>query len=286
MDCDCQAVALTGATGPVGRHLLAALAMRPFEVRAISRHPPLRSPSAGRIRWVRAELSAGWPEAADAPCLLSAGPLAELAAGFQRRMPRGLRRLIALSSTSARHKHASVDPEERAAAERLLAAEERLAACCRSVGVRLTILRPTLIYGGGAPPHLAPLLAIARVFRILPLPWPARGLRQPVHAADLATLMLALLEQPLEGIFEIGGGEVLSARELIRRMVRAELRGPCLCLPMPVALLRLLLPRWRGPLSRLAQDQLPRPEPELRALDWQPRGFHWERSEGALPTPP
>lgn len=280
MDGARQAVALTGATGPVGRHLLAALAKSPFEVRAISRHPPLYPPfPPGSVHWVRAELSVGWPEAADAPYLLSAGPLAELAAGFQHRPPRGLRRLIALSSTSVRHKRASADSKERAEAERLLAAEAQLAAFCRAVGARFTILRPTLIYGGGSPPLLAPLLAVARIFRILPLPWPARGRRQPVHAADLASLMLALLEQPLDGIFEIGGGEVLSAGELIRRMVHAELRGPCLSLPVPVALLRLFLPRWRGPLSRLAQDQLPREEPKLLPLDWRPRPFRWERSQ-------
>lgn len=276
MSIDCQAVAVTGATGPVGRYLLAALAGSSAAVLAISRNPPTDGFPPGRIRWVRAELSQGWPEEADAPCVLSAGPLAELAAGLARRAPRGLQRLIVLSSTSARFKQSSADPRERAEASRLLAAEASTAATARALGAALTVLRPTMIYGGGDHRRLGSLIAFARATRILPLPWPARGLRQPVHAEDLALLMLALLARPLEGVLEVGGGERLSAGDMIRRFVQAALGFPPLPVPVPAAVGRLLLPRWRGPLSRLAQDQLPQPAPELAALGWQPRPFRPE----------
>lgn len=266
-------MAVTGATGRVGAHLLALLLARAFRVQAISRNPPLPRLPEERVRWIRAELSRGWPEDADAPCLLSAGPLAELAEGFRRRPPHGLRRLIALSSTSIRYKQSSTDPREREQAERLLAAEQSLAATCRAIGAHLTLLRPTLIYGTASESRLGALIAFARITRILPLPWPAQGLRQPVHAEDLAALMLALLEHPRAGVFEVGGGERLSVAEMIERMVRAETGSPLLAVPVPARWIGSIFPRWRGPLSRLGQDQLPRREPELEALGWRPRPF-------------
>lgn len=155
----------------------------------------------------------------------------------------------------------------------MLKAEESLAASCHALGAGLTLLRPTLIYGGGFGRVLAPLIAFARITRILPLPWPAQGLRQPVHAEDLAALMLALLEHPRAGVFEVGGGERLSVAEMIERMVRAETGSPLLPVPVPARWIGSIFPRWRGPLSRLGQDQLPRPEPELEALGWRPRPF-------------
>jgi nucleoside-diphosphate-sugar epimerase len=61
----------------------------------------------------------------------------------------GVRRVVALSSTSRFTKDDSSDPEEQAIALRLADAEACVQAWAASHGVEWIILRPTLIYGRG-----------------------------------------------------------------------------------------------------------------------------------------
>ena len=60
-------------------------------------------------------------------------------------------------------------------------------------GIACTVFRPTLIYGAGTDRSLAPIARFARRWRVLPVPLGANGLRQPVHARDLAAACVAVL---------------------------------------------------------------------------------------------
>ncbi len=90
--------------------------------------------------------------------------------------------------------------------------------------------------------------------RMFPLPM-ARGLRQPVHAQDLARAALAALDTPAAAmkVLPIGGGERVSVGEMFAR-VRRSLPVDTLPLPLPAWSLRVArygVARLRGPLSRL-----------------------------------
>lgn len=170
--------------------------------------------------------------------VLSAGPLDLFSRWLTTGPLPGHPRVVALSSMSAVTKAASAWPPERALAQRLQQAEQAVAAACERDGMPWTLLRPTLIYGLGRDQNISPLLRRARRWRLLPLPR-AGGLRQPVHADDVAAAMLAAV--PLAAshgrVLEIGGGERLSVRQLFERL-RAAIPESVLPLPLPTAVTR------------------------------------------------
>jgi len=222
-----------GATGAVGRFLLPLLAPR-YRVLPVSRTP------AG-ADWLRADLndeSVAWP-AADA--VISLGPLDAFSVWLERRGAGMPRRIVALSSMSAESKRDSADAAERALAQRLADAEARVLRCAAEHDGAATLLRPTLIYGGGSDRSLAPIARFARRYRILPVPLGASGLRQPVHARDVATACVAALEAPASHgkVYPLGGGERLRFDALLMRLRRA-IPGAVLPLPVPIAALRLV----------------------------------------------
>jgi nucleoside-diphosphate-sugar epimerase len=274
------ALLVLGGTGLVGAHLLAQLAaggqLAHATTRAAAPPPALRD----LARWSCGpafDLDAGagpWPAATT---VLSAGPLAALADWLQRRRPAGLVRLVALGSTSAATKQASVDPAERALAATLQDAEARLAAYGRAAGVAWTVLRPTLIWGDGRDRNLSRLAALARRRGLLLLPGHATGLRQPIRAAEVAAALRAALAHPDSAgrVLDLPGGETLPYDEMCRRLVAAlapparvwRLRG----LPLAAAVRLAARRGWMAPataaaLLRMGEDLVFDPAPAARLL--------------------
>jgi nucleoside-diphosphate-sugar epimerase len=68
----------------------------------------------------------------------------------------------------------------------LAEAEAEVERFCAEPGVAWTILRPTLIYDEGRDGNVSRLAGLIRRFGVLPLSGEGEGLRQPVHAEDLA----------------------------------------------------------------------------------------------------
>jgi nucleoside-diphosphate-sugar epimerase len=247
-------VVVFGASGQIGRFLLPRLATDAASVRAISRHP--RERCAG-VTWLRGTLPDAVPALTATDALVSLGPLDAFATWLERTPLAGAPRVVATSSMSAVSKTASPEAGERALAARLRDAEQRLAARCDALGAAWTVLRPTLIYGAGMDRSLTPLAHRALRWRVFPLP-AGSGLRQPVHAEDVALAVLAALDRPQSAgqVIPLGGGECLTAAAMFAR-VRAALPVATLPLPIPRAALRIatrLLPRLRGPLTRLDRD--------------------------------
>lgn len=113
--------------------------------------------------------------------------------------------------------------------------------------------------------------------RLFPLP-AGRGLRQPVHADDIAQAVLAALDTPAAAgrVLPLGGGERLPAREMFAR-VRRSLPTCTVPLPLPGWLLRAArhrVPRLRGPLSRLETDLIADNAELTRLLGIAPRPFN------------
>ncbi len=247
-------VLVFGATGSVGQFLLPLL-LPQHQIIAVSR-ASLRA-SAG---WINGDLndpSMAWPTVDTA---ISLGPLDAFAAWLRRCPASSLRRVIALSSMSAESKRESIDPLERALAERLRAAESSVMATAAERGIACTVFRPTLIYGAGTDRSLAPIARFARRWRMLPVPFGARGLRQPVHARDLAAACLGALANgaTFGKVYALGGGERLRFDTLLLR-VRAAQPGLVLPLPVPLFALRLAARLRRGSLSVSAVARLRQP---------------------------
>jgi nucleoside-diphosphate-sugar epimerase len=271
-----------GARGQIGRFLLPRLLAAEIEVHAVTRAaPPVAH--AARLHWHRGELFAGGDLALPVQLVLSLGPLDGFVAWWQRSALRA-ERVVAFGSTSAATKRDSRDAGERALAARLDAAEQALQATCAERGVRCTVLRPTLIYGAGLDRNLSRLVRIAQRLRVLPLPRDATGLRQPVHADDLAqaAFVAARACGVLQPRYDLPGGEALAYREMVRRVL-ACLDPPRRILPMPASVCRAaatLAQRFGAMdentgaiLTRMREDLVFDVAPARRDLDFRPRAF-------------
>ena len=248
-------VIVTGASGLIGHYLLPLLMERGFAVQAVSRQARRAATIgvAGTVHWTKLDLDGPRAEERTAGArggpfgsadgLLHAAPIWLLPAWLPRAADAGLRRLVAFSSTSRFTKQGSGSPREREIAHRLAEAEEAVGATCRERRIRWTILRPTLVYGGGRDRNVSAIARFVRRFGFFPIAGEGRGRRQPVHAADLAKAALAVLDNPhaFGRAYETPGGETLTYGEMVSRIARGVGRAP--------RLVRLPLPLLRGALA-------------------------------------
>lgn len=274
-----------GASGAVGRFLGPRLLAAGHEVVAVS-----RSAHAGgdvRQRWIVGDLHGTVPPLPPAAAIFSLGPLDAFSAWLETARLDGAARVVALGSMSIESKRDSPDAGERDTAQRLDAAERRLFAAAERRGIGCTVLRPTLVYGAGSDRSLVPLVRFARRWRVFPRIPAANGLRQPVHADDLAAACLAVLAQSrcAGRTYALGGGERLGFDAMLER-VRASLPWRCLPLPLPLAAARALARLgFAAPaaVARLTQDLVADDSPARADFGWSPRPFRFEGS--ALPVP-
>lgn len=269
-------VLVLGASSQIGHFLLPKLVDAGACVLALSRRAQPAIPGVG---WLQGELPRPPAQADAASSICCFAPLAALADWIDSgAMPR-LQRVVATSSMSAESKRASPVAAERAMSQRLRDGEAALARACRQRGIAWTVLRPTLIYGAGRDRSLTPLARRAVRWRVFGLP-AGSGLRQPVHAQDLALAVVHALDGAATGrVLPIGGGERLAAGEMFAR-VRASLPVSTLPLKVPAPVVRAgarCLPLLRGPLTRLAQDLVADNADLERLLGVWPRAFHPDR---------
>jgi nucleoside-diphosphate-sugar epimerase len=276
-----------GASGAVGRELLRRLgaAVPSVPVIALTRgDTPAWAATMGTVAWRRGDLFRD-RIAERVDTILSAGPLDGLVAWLARDPPPALRRVVALSSTSVHVKHGSPDAAEREVARRLRDAEAALAAQCAARSVRWTVLRPTLIYGGGADRNLGAIARVAERLGFFALPRDARGLRQPVLSADVAAAMLAALEAPTASgrAYDLPGGETLAYDAMVDRLLAALPSRPRLLRVSPglfrggAAVVRRIVPALRGAtpavIARMATDLAFDASEARRDFGYDPQGF-------------
>ena len=264
-----RALFITGATGFIGRQLLRLI--DPGRYRSVTcltraERPAAPQPGAG-IRFVRGHL--GDPSSY-APALAGCDTVLHLAAATGR-APRdtsfsvnvdGTRALIRecvrhgvrdflLASTIA-VKYPNVREYPYAESKQLAEA------AVRETSLRYVIVRPTIVVGPEAPIWEA--LARLASRRVIVMPGSGRVRVQPIFVDDLIALMLALLSRDMfvRGIFELGGPEVVSFDEFLRRIHRLRFKRepPVVHLPLGpiVAALSLVKPAAAGQLSAFRYD--------------------------------
>jgi len=161
------------------------------------------------------------------PIWLLAPFLEQLALEHPERL-HGLRGVIACSSSSAITKRFAANRFDRELVARLTTAEDQLIATCRRLELPCRILRPTLIYGRVGPyvdRNLSRLIGLMRRLPLLPLP-AHTGLRQPIHASQLAAVALELVRQFTTSGWDpllpqrvaLGGDSELSYSDMLRAL--------------------------------------------------------------------
>jgi len=227
------AVLLTGASSQIGVFVIPRLVRAGFRVLAVSRQgKPEAFPYFEQVEW----LSESGAIASVKSCryLLSAGPLA-LARKFLA-VNSGLQKAVVFSSSSVETKQRSGNPAEREQMREMLSREAELRSISESNSVKLVIFRPTLIYGCGLDTNISRLARWISRFGFMPVNGRAAGLRQPVHADDLAAVAVTALlcEDDLPQVLNLCGGESLRYSDMVGKIFTA--------LGKPVRLLRL--PQW------------------------------------------
>lgn len=267
-----QPVLVLGASSLIGRFVLPKL-----DAAGIAHVPVSRQLEPG---WLRADIQTPEGRAAlpSAPTILACSPIWLLPDLVDTLKANGMTRLVAFSSTSVVTKATSSHADERAVAARLAAGE----AAVRDSGVDWTIFRPTLIYAEGRDGNVSRLASLARRFGFLPIAGSGAGLRQPVHAEDLATAAIAAAKRAaaIGKTYDLTGGESLSYRTMCERIFEGLGRAPRV-VSLPPAL-------WRAGLT-LASPFLPGATAQMGErmdldlvfdansaqvdLDWTPRPF-------------
>ncbi|WP_052773034.1 NAD-dependent epimerase/dehydratase family protein [Luteimonas sp. FCS-9] len=274
-----------GGSGAIGRALVGRLLAAGWTVDALSR---VARPSQPGLHWHLGGFDAlpALPDRVDA--VLSCGPLDHFSLWYADAGPAGAR-VVAFGSTSDATKQAADDPDERALAARLREAGDRLFAAADARGAAATLLRPTLIYGHGSERNLGRVVALARRRGVFVLPADAGGLRQPVHADDLAAAALAAIDAPAAAgrAFALPGGETLRYRDMVARTLAVLAPPPrLLTLPAPLFGVALRLAHRAGQLqglpagavARMREDLVFDPAPARAAFGYAPRPFLPEAS--------
>ena len=276
-------VVLLGAGSQLAPFITQQLAEKGWRGVAVSRrapnsHPPLHS----AFEWESLDITGG--EALVAPIgstIISLVPLWLLPPLILRL--KHTAQVIAFSSTSRFSKAQSSDPAERTQAQQLASAEDAVVENCELAGIPWTILRPTMVYGSGRDRNVSAIAAFVRQYGFFPVSQPGRGLRQPVHAYDLAVAAVSAIEntKAFNTTFNLSGGETLSYRAMVERIFAALGRRP-LILPVPAIILRSAFALGRHIVSsgyspvlfqRMNQDLVFDSSAARAALNYDPRSF-------------
>jgi nucleoside-diphosphate-sugar epimerase len=289
-----KVVAITGATGFVGRHLVVSLANAGWRVRLLMR----RDPVVPEWRGIAPQIIAGdLGDAAALDALVDgvdhvvhvaglikaarrdtffgvneAGSIA-VAQAMIRRAPAA--RLLHVSTIAAREPQLS----DYAASKR--AGEE---AVRKLLGDRATVIRPPAVYGPGDPESLV-FFKLARGARV-PLAGPRDARSALIHVADLVSLMTAMLESADGGVWTAADArpEGYTWREVFCAAAVAVGNPDAKLFQAPAALLRAValvgdVGRLFGSPNMLNSLKLR----ELRHRDWSVPASQWARPVGWAP---
>lgn len=253
-------VTVFGGSGFIGRHTVSALAQRGYRVRAAVRRPDLAGHlqpmgAVGQIHAVQANLRfpdsvARAVEGADA-VINVVGILAPVGAQSFPAVHADGARAVAKTAREAgvsTFVHVSAIGADKASPAKYAQSKAAGETAVLEEYPGAVILRPSIVFGP-EDEFFNRFAALARMSPVLPLIGRGRTKFQPVYVGDLAVAIANVVEgQGMRGaVYEIGGPEVLSFRQLLDKTLIyvARKRG---YLPMPF---------WLATLQALLTSPLP-----------------------------
>jgi len=280
-----QAVAVTGASGMLGRHACAHFCRRGWEVRALVRDPASLADAPPGVRVGRCDL----PETIDESFLHGASAIVHCAyatrvidstearrineEGTRRILDAsrraGIPRFVFISSVAANPDAPNYYARSKHALERLMDPERDL------------VIRPGLILARQGQGLFQQMRDITRRTHLVPLFGGGKQPLQTVHVDDLCEALARSLERGLTGALNVAEPDPVSLATFME-MLSDRLRVRCLFLPLPftpiLAVLRVIerlrLPfplRSESLLAIKGLQQLPVTE-DLRRLGLAVRG--------------
>jgi nucleoside-diphosphate-sugar epimerase len=269
-----------GGTGLVGSHIVRRLVVAGERPLAVSRRPRKDD----HVDWLQGDL--------ERPAKLACAPVEQLFCTVDIQLlvdalsciaTPSLRRVVVFTSTSIVTKADSAIKSERNGVRRLADGEQRLTAICDRLGINWTILRPTLIYDEGRDANITQLAGLIGRFGFLPLVGGGTGLRQPVHAEDLAIGAMAAMAAPAAAnkIYVLAGCDTMDYREMVGRIFDGMAR-PRRLISVPPWVWRAaffamkpILPHANVAMGiRMMQDMNFDSSAAQADFNWNPRRFH------------
>jgi NADH dehydrogenase len=262
-------VTVFGGSGFLGRHVVNALARRDYRIRVAVRRPELAGHlqplgKVGQIHAVQANLR--YPDSIQAAMqgasvainlvgILAEGGAqkfdsvqAEGAAVVAKAAAAAGGRMVQISAIGADANSDSRYARSKAAGEQAV-----LAALPKAV-----IMRPSLVFGP-EDDFINRFAALARISPVVPLVGGGMTKMQPVYVGDVASAVAQAVDGKAKqgAIYELGGPEVLTMREIIQIILKTIQRKRLLVsLPFGLASLQALLLQFAPGGLKLTPDQV------------------------------
>jgi uncharacterized protein YbjT (DUF2867 family) len=262
-------VTVFGGSGFLGRHVVRALAKRDYRIRVGVRRPELAGylqplGRVGQIHTVQANLrhpasvaaamrdshvainlvgilSQGGPQTFDAVIAKGAETVAKAAAANGAR-------LVHVSAIGANDQSPSGYARAKAAGETAVFAAVPSA----------TVLRPSVMFGP-EDEFANRFAALARMSPVLPLIGGGETKLQPAYVGDVATAVADAVDGTTKAgaVYELGGPEVLSMREIMQIILRVTERArPLVSLPFGLASFQSMFLQFAPGALKLTPDQV------------------------------
>ena len=185
-----------------------------------------------------------------------------------------LRGIIVCSSTSSLTKRFESNNYDKNLVKKLLRSEKKIISIAEKLNINCQIIRPTMIYGSFKEikdNNISRILYFMRNLKIVFLPYKT-GLRQPIHAYQLAEVVYLLMLKSLKAktkiskiFINLGGDIILNYSEIIESLKNSVSKNDaarkCIILKIPnrfylISILPVMIfsPKLFAALSRICSD--------------------------------
>jgi len=210
---------VTGATGFTGSRVIPLLLKNGFDVRCLYRASSDRSPLNGLdIEWALGDVSdttslTSAMQGADAFVNIASLGFGHADSIIRAAQDAGIKRAVFISTTAIFTQLNASSKKVRVGAE--LAIE--------TSGLKYTILRPTMIYGGPRDRNMWRLIKFMCLSPIIPIFGDGKYLQQPIYMDDVASAVLGCLQADITiGVsYNIAGKHPLTYNEVIDTLAKA-----------------------------------------------------------------